>query len=69
MKHNVKSIARRICRGTVCPICLVQHHTRDRLIHHMIRSKPICLRIALHSMELMEQEEADLLDMEERKRR
>ena len=38
--------AERYCRGSGCPGCAKQFHTRPRLLHHLRHKRPVCLAVA-----------------------
>ena len=64
--HNVKNTARNLAFGTQRPSCLVEFHTRYRVVVHLAYRSPVCHAIAKIDMEPMLDEEAELLDEKDR---
>ena len=46
-KHGLKSIERKYLATTHCPICLMEFHTRERVLNHVKFRSDICRELSL----------------------
>ena len=59
--HQIRKPVRRHIYHTLCCACLLELHTRDRVLAHIVRS-PACHAFQLEHIVAMSAEEADALD-------
>ena len=60
--HGKRSAWRKYLHDTFCPACLVQFHTRERLLQHVAHNRPACGELILRTIDPMSEEQAEYLD-------
>ena len=53
--HGVRRIARRYLDTSVCPCCLIQYHSIERLVLHVHCKSPVCLQYVTSRLPLLEE--------------
>lgn len=47
-EHHWRAAPWHFTYDTCCPVCMHQHHTRSRLVHHLARKQSRCLTTPIH---------------------
>ena len=70
IKHHLKQKIHFLIRGTVCPACSMDFHTRTRVLKHLSRSSPACrIFVHKHSRHCSMTEQDQLAEAERRRLR
>ena len=64
--HGIRNLCRQYVAGSVCPLCLVNFHTRERLLNHVRYRSIICRKYVMKGPPPLSMEEADQLDADDR---
>ena len=62
--HHVRRATRSHVDGTHCPACLLEFHTRDRLLRHLEDKSPICRSYVLEHLPKLEPDVVEQLDLD-----
>ena len=62
-KHGLNTSIRAWVRGTCCEVCLVEFHTRDRLVAHLAYRSEICRLNVLRVQQPLSDDELKALDV------
>ena len=63
-KHGIRRLTRQYVDGTHCPACLLEFHSRDRLIQHLERASLECREFVLTERPELSEDTVRILDEE-----